>query len=469
MKKRWFRIVSFLLIPLLVGSAFVPATAAFAQAALMPNPAVAHVKLAHFAPFADTVDGTSVDVTLDTVIPVGTFKFGDVSPVYVDIPAGTHHVQAAKTVGSEVILSADVDLVADTYYTISMIGNITPQPIELLQQIDDTVTPLVGAKVRFTHVAPVAADINATKIDVCTSANVVVPGLAGIAYKSFNDPYITLPPGDYQLKIATPGTSCAGVLLNLPSIRLSTGQILDAYFIGDGIHLPLALASTTAITFTPFAHVKFNHFASFDMVAKTLVTVKVDGIPILTDFKFGDMTPGYLDISAGVDHQVDIVPSAGGAALITKIINLDENTYYTLSAIGDNSNQPLELFQLVDDNTRPPSGARIRFALFAPIANLPAINICTENGELLVENFVYKDFTNPYISRPAGIYHLKITAYTIIPGAACSLTLITIPTVVLIDRTVVSVFAIGDNVNVTPTVALRWDQAPFTFIPIIKK
>jgi hypothetical protein len=199
--------------------------------------------------------------------------------------------------------------------------------------------------------------------------------------------------------------------------------------------------------------------------------LKVDSAPVLIDFKFGDMTSTYADMTAGVDLQIEVLPTAGGAALITQTINLTADTFYTIAIIGNVTAQPLELFLLVDDNTRPTSGARVRVAHFAPISNsyaLTKVDVCDSNNQVVpgLGNIGYQDFTNPYITLPAGTYNLKVA----IANTGCMFPPIPIPTFILYDYTVMSAFAAGDIVNLPAGVGLRMDQPPIlTFIPLVTK
>lgn len=219
------------------------------------------------------------------------------------------------------------------------------------------------------------------------------------------------------------------------------------------------------------AHVKMGHFASFaNTIAGTSVTVKVDGNPLLTDFKFGDMTPAYVDLPAGVALAVEIVPTAGGTPLVTQPITLAADAFYTIAFIGDITYQPLALMLLVDDNTRPTSGARVRVAHFAALSGVSAetrLDVCDANNLPLpgLSGIEYRYVSNPYLNLPAGVYHLKVSL-----AGLCSLLSYPIPPFTLYDYTVLSVFAAGDIVNLQPGVGLRYDQPPiFTFLPIITK
>jgi hypothetical protein len=245
-------------------------------------------------------------------------------------------------------------------------------------------------------------------------------------------------------------------------------SLLMVLFLLSGILAPItpAAANTAAV-----AHVKWAHLASFaNTVNGTSVTVNVDGLPVLTNFKFGDLTAAYVDITAGVDHPVEVVPTAGGTALITQTINLTADTFYTIAAIGNTTLQKLELALLVDDNTRPASGARVRVAHFAALSSISAetrLDVCDANNQPLpgLSGIAYKFVSDPYLNLPAGVYHLKVSL-----AGLCSIFSYPIPPFILYDYTVLSVFAAGDLVNLQPGVGLRLDQPPIlSFIPIIIK
>jgi hypothetical protein len=74
-----------------------------------------------------------------------------------------------------------------------------------------------------------------------------------VPYKGLTDPYLSLPAGDYDLLIAVAGTSCETVALDLPSLRLAAGDIVDVFAIGGANGWDLQVTSITGfnLTFRP--------------------------------------------------------------------------------------------------------------------------------------------------------------------------------------------------------------------------
>jgi hypothetical protein len=209
-----------------------------------------------------------------------------------------------------------------------------------------------------------------------------------------------------------------------------------ALLLGNGPQAALAQTS---------ARVWVAHYAPFaDTLPGTAVTVRVNGSDALTDFQFGETSEGYLTLPAGVPLLVEIV-LPGDTVAISDTFTLAADTDYTVAAIGDGTNQPLELFALVDDNAAPAAGnGKVRIAHLAPFADtLPAteVDIRTDDGTLVVGNVPYKGFTDPYLELPAGGYDLKITT----PGGGTDL--LDIEPFLLANGQILGAFAIGDGAN----------------------
>jgi hypothetical protein len=68
--------------------------------------------------------------------------------------------------------------------------------------------------------------------DICTETGSVVPGLAGVPYKGFTDPYLELPAGLYDLKVTAAGSGCATLLFDIPVIKLDDGQVASVFAVG---------------------------------------------------------------------------------------------------------------------------------------------------------------------------------------------------------------------------------------------
>jgi hypothetical protein len=422
----------------------------------------ARLIIGHFAPFATDaltsaeINNTAVTVRVDGADALTGFKFADYTP-YIELEGGDHFVEIIPDATGTVALSGTLTVEAGMDYTVAAIGGANDWPLEFYVLEDQTAMTLSGAMVRINHLAPFAIELMDTEVDICTDEGAAI--LTNVPYKASSD-YLSLPSGDYDLMVSPAGSDCAVAAIDLPSLRLTDGDIVDVFAIGDGVNQPLQVVSTTGFEITP-AKVSVGHFAPFAAgLENTSVTVRVNGADALTDFVFGELT-GYVELPASVPNLVEIIPTGGMDPVLTATYTLDPAGEYTVAAIGDGSNQPLELFAMVDDNTAPMEGyARLRVGHFAPFsATDTAVDICTDSGSPVITDFSFKDVTDPYLELPAGLYDLKVTA----AGSSCGTLIFDIPTVLLRNGMVASVFAVGGANEFAPTVITTPDLEPFYF------
>jgi hypothetical protein len=215
-------------------------------------PAAPAVYVAHFAPFADagTAGSTSVTVRVDGADALTNFEFGDLAgPVYLE--PGEHFIEVLPGGVPPAAISGTVTLDPAKTYTLAAIGDGVNQPLELLGLVQDVVPDMVNGKLFVGHLSPFANTLAGTAVDICTDAGGAV--LTDFRYKEYTEPYVTLPPGDYDLQIhVSDATPCSGaVVLDIPSIRLAAGDIVDVFAIGLVNNWPLSVTSTTGFTLTP--------------------------------------------------------------------------------------------------------------------------------------------------------------------------------------------------------------------------
>ncbi len=247
MKKKAAYLISFIL----VISLLLPAGIVIA-AQISDDPqavATVRVKVAHFAPFADSLDGTSVTVKVDGADALTDFKFGDITD-YLDFEPGSYLIEIVPTGSTSAAISGTVTLTSGTDYTLSAIGDGTKQPLELFALVDDNMASMSEAKLRIAHLAPFASNIDDTKVDICTDDGSVVAGLTDIPYKGYTDPYLNLPAGDYDLKIAAAGSSCATTLIDIPRIKLENQLVASVFAVGDVTNFAPSVITDPDITVT---------------------------------------------------------------------------------------------------------------------------------------------------------------------------------------------------------------------------
>ncbi|MBI1299606.1 DUF4397 domain-containing protein, partial [bacterium] len=250
----------------------------------------ATLTVAHFAPFADSVDGTSVTVEVNGRPAFTNFKFGDIQK-NIQLPAGLYHIAIKPTGSNTAVISVRIRLERGKDYTAAAIGDGVNQPFELLALVDNNHPIEDKTRVRVGHLAPFANTLNGTKVNVCTDDG--TPVFENVTYKGILD--LALAPGVYDLKVVPVANGCGDAALDLPAVKFSAKEIVDLFVIGNISKLPLSLATTTGVTTAAEpeekpATVTVAHFAPFaNSVDGTSVTVKVNGGDAITNFKFGDI------------------------------------------------------------------------------------------------------------------------------------------------------------------------------------
>ena len=217
-------------------------TAALSMTAMMLTSqaalADARVNVAHFAPFADTLDGTSVTILIDDAPTFTDVKFGDFVP-YVSLPAGTYKIDVVPTGTETVAISGEFTLEDDVDYSLSAVGNGTTQDLAFYALVDNTDAPMDGnLNIRVVHLAPFAANSSATEVSIRTAGGDVVNMLMGVPYEGQSG-FFEVPAGTYDLKVASNDGS-VNFIDPLPA-ELPAGVNLTLYAIGDGINQPLGI------------------------------------------------------------------------------------------------------------------------------------------------------------------------------------------------------------------------------------
>lgn len=308
-------------------------------------------------------------------------------------------------------------------------------------------------------------------MDICTADN--APVISGLTYLS-STAYLELPPALYDLKVAVAGTDCATVALDLAPFQLRAGQIVDVFARG-------LLPPSSAAQFDPgFAigvyvmgpgNVSVAHFAPFaDTITGTAVTVRVDGIDLLTDFTFPTITP-YVSLPMGA-RFVEIIPAGSSDPAITATLTVTPLTDYTVAAVGyAGASDPelgLGVRVFVDDNaTTPPAGqARVRAAHLAPFADTlagTAVDLClAAGGAPVLEGVEFKEAA--VLNLDAGL----LSTYLAAPGSACGEPLFKLPVVILGTGNIVSLYVVGGRNDLPLQVASpAVSVAESLFLPVV--
>ena len=205
----------------------------------------ATVDVAHFAPFAADVAGTSVTIQVNGNDVFTETVFGDIF-TDIELPSGTYTIEVLPGGVGPAAISGSVTLTPGGDYLLAAIGNKPGENLDLLVLVNDTEPVSGSAKVRIGHLAPFADNNDDTAVDVCTDGG--APVLEGVKFPDVTDPYLLLPPGAYDLKVVPEASNCGTPALDLPPLNLMSAHIVDVFVIGLGTTaFPLQAVSTTGL------------------------------------------------------------------------------------------------------------------------------------------------------------------------------------------------------------------------------
>jgi hypothetical protein len=288
--------------------------------------------------------------------------------------------------------------------------------------------------VRIVHAAPFSSTLPGTFVDVRTEAG--APITTNFAFKGETG-YLSLPPAIYDLKVTLPGGGATAI--DVPALKIDGGENATVFAIGDGVNQPLSLLVLGALAPAPSANVFVAHMAPFaNTLNATAVTVDIVNAlgsrKSLSNVRFGQTSEGYLPL-------ITITPNGASAPVLTASVTLSEGKDYTVVAIGNITEQPLELMTLLDDNAVITNAAKLRLVHVAPFsANtaLMVVNVRKDDGMSVYSNLPYKGDSG-YLQLPGGLYDLRVLQ------ANSNLLIIDPPAAFLPNGHVQTVFVIGDN------------------------
>lgn len=429
------------------------------------------VNIAHFAPFANDVAGTSVTIAVNGTDTFTNVVFGD-TVKGVSLPADVYTVEVKPTGSNNVAMSGVFTLEVDSEYTILAIGDgSTNMPLQLAPIVKPTMSQNAGnAMVLIGHYAPFAATVSETAVDICNDATgAPVPGLTGVTY-GVNSGYLPLPAGIYDLSIALPGTNCAGTAFDLPSLQFNAGEVYDAFAIGkNNVAFPLDVVSLSGLDFPAMATI--GHFAPFaSTVAGTAVDIRVNGQVAFTNVVYGQFVPDVVVPSGDLFVEI-LTPTASAASsdvsnavILSGTFPLAQMNKYVLFAIGG-ANGWAPSFAATEISQTVPAGKALitlgHLAPFAPTAGETAVDICMNGMPLAgLTNLQYPGILANQVIDP-GVYDLAIAVH----GTNCAEVAIDVPPFRLREGDNVDAFAIGAPQEIAPSAGAEF---PLTVISTTK-
>ena len=196
------------------------------------------VQIVHAAPFADSLEGTSVTVTANGAPVLENFLFKDFTE-YLVLPAGDYDLAVIPTGATEPAITASVTLESGVDYTVLAVGDGVNQELALWPLVDTAGSADEGnLNIRVVHAAPFAADPTATEVSVRTAGGDVVNNLVGVPYFAESG-FFAIPSGEYDLKVAS--NDGLTNFIDPLAVELPAGIDLTVIAVGDGVNQPLGL------------------------------------------------------------------------------------------------------------------------------------------------------------------------------------------------------------------------------------
>ncbi len=204
------------------------------------------VNVGHLAPFDSDIAATAVAIDVNGTEVLNGVTFNQFSNYLELSAAGTApgmtllEVFAPPAAASPAI-SANVNLAADTDYTVVAIGDGANQPLSLLPLVDDNSAPAAGnVKLRIVHAAPFATTAAATEVSIRTDNGAIIGGLTNVPFAA-DSGFLEIPAATYDLRVATPDGSAT--LIDLAPVMLPAGAIVTVFAVGDGNNQPLGITA----------------------------------------------------------------------------------------------------------------------------------------------------------------------------------------------------------------------------------
>lgn len=202
--------------------------------------AQARVTVGHFAPFADTIEGTSVTVRVNGADALENFVFGDFTD-YIELAAGDYLLEVLPTGTEAVVMSLEATLEDGVDYSVLATGNGITQDFALRALGDDNTPPAAGnIKLRVVHAAPFGATEAETAVSVRLDDGTILGGLSSVPFFAASG-YLEVPAGTYDFKVATPDGNTN--LIDAAPVTLPEGAIVTVVAVGDGINQPLGFVA----------------------------------------------------------------------------------------------------------------------------------------------------------------------------------------------------------------------------------
>jgi len=373
-----------------------------------PPAATLKVQVLHGSP-----DAPAVNVLVDGAEALSGVDY-KVGSEQLTLDEGTYSVQVDGILpggNATVIGPVDLDLAADTIYTIVAVNNVAAIEPVIISQPDIAVAA-GSARLFVLHGAADAPQVDvfvtAPGADLTASAPV-----GTFAFKETIGP-AEVAAGDYQVRVTAAGDPSA-VVFDSGTVTLSDGDDLTVTAVPNisGGSAAISLVALNGVGSLEILDVdtptslQVIH-ASPDAPA---VDVVVDGGVLVPSLAFPTAT-GFVETPAGTYTVAVTVAGNPGAVAIGPVdLDLAAGARYSVLAVGELA--AIEPLILTDDPRRVATNAKVRIVHASPSAMDVDIYVTAVGADInaetpTLENIAFKDNTG-YLALPAGDYDVTVT------------------------------------------------------------
>jgi hypothetical protein len=373
-----------------------------------PPAATLKVQVLHGSP-----DAPAVNVIVDggEVLSGVDYKIGS-EQLALDV--GTYSVQVDGILpggNATVIGPVDLDLTADTIYTIAAVNNVAAiEPVIISQP--DTAVSAGSARLFVLHGAA-----DAPQVDVfVTAPDADLAASAPVGTFSFKE---TIGPaevaaGDYQIRVTAAGDPSA-VVFDSGTVTLNDGDDLTV------AALPNTTGGSAAISLVALTGAGSLEILDVDTPTSLqvihaspdapAVDVVVNGGVLVPGLAFPEAT-GFVETPAGTYNVAVTVAGNPGAIAIGPVdLDLAAGVRHSILAVGELA--AIEPLILTDDPRRVATNAKVRIVHASPTAMdvdiyVTAVGVDINAETPTLENVAFKDNTG-YLALPAGDYDVTVT------------------------------------------------------------
>jgi len=377
-----------------------------------PTPSQLALRVLHASP-----DAPEVNILVNGTAALSGVDYKEGSG-FLTLDAGSYDlaVEAITPAGNAVVIDLPgTALAADTDYSVLAIGKVAGGTLSaLVLDNPQSAIPAGQVRARVVHASP-----DAPQVDIfVTAPGAPLSGESPLATLSFgeNAGPVTVPAGDYQIRIATPGPS-GTVVFDSGTVTLPAGADLLVAAVNNTATGPSPVSLVVNTGATQFeildaattADIRVGHLSA-DAPAVDVVVNDDFGSPAVSGLTFPTVT-GYLSVPPGAYNFKVVDNATQSLTAINLDATLDPGVRYSALAVNDFSN--IEPLVLTDAVRSVATEARVRIVHASPTAGAVDIYVTAPGADItqLSPAFAGVPFKaeTGFVPLPAGNYDVKVT------------------------------------------------------------